>query len=208
MTIDELSLERTRRNVESYEKSARSYDALCVNDPPPKIAAVLQRFAETLPRPARVLEVGSGPGRDADYLETLGVAVRRTDAAQAFLDIQAERGHPVELLNVVTDALGGPYEGVVALCVLIHVDRGQTDPVLRKILDALKPGGALLVSMRVGEHVEDDGYHTVYWTRDGFAERLTTAGFVIDWDLHFVDSASEPWTIYCARGARGLAPNK
>lgn len=198
MPIDELSLDRTRRNVESYEESARAYDALCVNDPPPKIAEVLRRFAGTLPTPARVLEVGSGPGRDADYLETLGVSLRRTDAVQAFVDIQAERGHPVELVNVVTDPLGGPYDGVVALCVLIHVDREQTVPVLRKILAALKPGGALLVSMRVGEHVEDDGYHTVYWTRDGFAEQLTTAGFVLDWDLHFVDSSKDPWTIYCA----------
>lgn len=198
MEIPPESLEKTGRNVESYEKSARSYDALCVNDPPPKIAEVLRRFAQSLPCPARVLEVGSGPGRDADYLETLGISVRRTDAVQAFLDIQAERGRIGELMNVVTDPLGGPYEGVVALCVLIHVDRAQTDPVLRKIFEALKPGGALLVSMRVGDHDEDGDYHTVYWTRDAFAERLTLAGFVIDWDLHFVDSANDPWTIYCA----------
>lgn len=198
MEIPPESLEKTDRNVASYEKSARSYDALCVNDPPPKIAEVLRRFAQPLPRPARVLEVGSGPGRDADYLETLGISVRRTDAVRAFLDIQAERGRVGELMNVVTDPLGGPYEGVVALCVLIHVDRAQTDPVLRKIFEALKPGGALLVSMRVGDHDEDGDYHTVYWTRDGFAERLTSAGFVLDWDLHFVDSANDPWTIYCA----------
>lgn len=193
------SMSNTQRTVDSYELSAREYDALCVNDPPPGIAAVLRRFAEVLPLPAIVLEVGSGPGRDADFLETLGVRVRRTDATQAFLDIQAERGRQGDLLNVETDELGGPYDGFLGMCVLIHIGREQTDAVLARILRALKPGGALLISMRVGDHEEIDRCHTIYWTRDAYAERLHRAGFTLLWDTHFVDSANDPWTIYCAR---------
>jgi hypothetical protein len=46
----------------------------------------------------------------------------------------AERGKKADLLNVMTDEFGGgPYDGVLAMGVLIHVDREQVDPALRKI---------------------------------------------------------------------------
>ena len=97
------------------------------------------------------LRSDSGPGRDADFLETLGVRVRRTDATRRFLELQAARGKQGELLNIVTDELGGPYDAVVGLCVLIYVPRDQIDHVLSKIAASLRPGGAFLVSMRDGD---------------------------------------------------------
>jgi 2-polyprenyl-3-methyl-5-hydroxy-6-metoxy-1,4-benzoquinol methylase len=100
-----------------------------------------------------VLEIGSGPGRDADVLESLGLAVRRTDATQAFVDLMVERGKHAELSNVVTDELGGSYYGVLAMGVLIHVDRNQTDAVLRKIHAALRPDGAFLAAMFGEPHI-------------------------------------------------------
>jgi SAM-dependent methyltransferase len=96
-----------------------------------------------------VLEIGSGSGRDADFIESLGGKVRRTDVTQAFLDLQAERGKHGERLNVLTDALGGPYDAVLAICVLIHIERADTDRVLRKVRKALRPGGAFLSAMWV-----------------------------------------------------------
>ena len=142
---------RMQQTLQSYERSAREYDKLVDPHRPPHIQKALQRLVDTLPPGGRVLEIGSGPGRDADVLESLGLTVRRTDATQAFVDLMAERGKRAELLNVVTDELGGPYDGVLAMGVLIHVDRDQTDAVLRKIHTALRPSGAFLAAMRKGE---------------------------------------------------------
>lgn len=154
-----------------------------------------------IPRGGRVLEIGSGPGRDADVVESLGAVVRRTDAAKPLLDLQAERGKTGELLNVVTDALGGPYDAVLAMCVLIHIDRRQMNPVLRKIAGALKPGGAFLVSMRKGEGETSGDYHTVSWTRGRFAAHLAAADLAIDWEMERVDSVREEWLTFLARRA-------
>jgi 2-polyprenyl-3-methyl-5-hydroxy-6-metoxy-1,4-benzoquinol methylase len=137
------ALVNTQRTVQAYEGFAREYDALVDAKRPPHIQDALRRLVQCLPPGGSVLEIGSGSGRDADVVESLGAIVRRTDAAQAFLDLMAERGKKADLLNVVTDELGGPYDGVLAMAVLIHVDREQTDAVLRKIHAALKPGGAL-----------------------------------------------------------------
>ncbi len=199
-TIPERALANTRRTVQSYEGYARQYDALG-DHPAPNIEDALRRLVQCVPLGASVLEIGSGPGREADFIESLGVVVRRTDAAQAFLDVQAERGKKGELLNVMIDDLGGPYHAVLALCVLIHVDREQIDLVLTKIRRALQPGGAFLVSMRTGEGETSGNYHTVYWTRDRFAARLAAAGLAVEWDAVSVDSDGDGWVHFLARRA-------
>jgi 2-polyprenyl-3-methyl-5-hydroxy-6-metoxy-1,4-benzoquinol methylase len=151
------------------------------------------------PGTSSVLEIGSGPGRDADFVESLGAVVRRTDATQAFLDLMAERGKEADLLNVMTDELGGPYDGVLAMAVVIHVDRDQVDFVLRKIRAAMKPDGAFLVSTRKGEGETGGNYHTVYWAGDRFAARLAAAGLAVAWDAESLGPDGGEWVMFLAR---------
>lgn len=200
--VSARALANTRRTVQSYEGFARDYDALCGPVPSPDVEGALRRMMQFVPLGGSVLEVGSGPGREADFIESLGAVVRRTDATRAFLEVQAERGKRAELLNVVTDELGGPYDAVLALCVLIHVDREQIDAVLRKVHAALKPAGVFLVSMRTGEGETSGSYHTVYWTRDRFAARLSAAGLSIVWDALSVDVDNDEWVTFLARRPR------
>jgi len=195
------ALARMHQTLQSYEGSAREYDKLVDPHRPPHILKALRQLVEAVPPGGRVLEIGSGPGRDADVLESLGLAVRRTDATQAFIDLMAERGQRAQLLNVVTDELGGPYDGVLAMGVLIHVDRNQTDAVLRKIHAALRPGGAFLAAMREGEGETTGEYHTVCWTRERFTERLAAAGLSVVWDADSVGRDGNNWIIYLARRA-------
>jgi len=201
-TISARALANTQRTVESYEGFAREYDKLCSEKLPLVVEDALRRMVQWVPVIGSVLDIGCGPGREADFVESLGAVVRRTDAAQAFLDVQAERGKQAELLNVVIDELGGPYDAVLALCVLIHVDREQIDPVLDKIRRALRTGGAFLVSMRTGEGETSGKYHTVYWTRDQFAARLVAAGLSVHWETQSVDSDDDEWITLLARRAR------
>lgn len=192
---------RMQQTLQSYEQSAREYDKLVDPHRPPHIQKALQRLVDAVPPGGRILEVGSGPGRDADVLESLGLTVRRTDATQAFVDLMAQRGKRAELLNVVTDELGGPYDGVLAMGVLIHVDRDQIDAVLRKIRTALRPGGAFLAAMRKGEGDTTGGYHTVCWTRERFTGRLAAAGLSVLWDADSVGRDGNHWVTYLARRA-------
>ena len=135
---------------------------------------------------------------DADFLETLSLTVRRTDASRRFLELQAARGKQGELLDVITEPVGGPYDAVVAMCVLIHVPRAEIDQVLGKLTRSLRPGGAMIVSMRDGDGETTGKYHTVYWRRDDFAMRLGAAGLDLVWDEFRIDSDNDPWNTFLA----------
>jgi hypothetical protein len=66
------------------------------------------------------------------------------------------------------DDLGKRHDGVLALCVLLHVTRDATDAVLARIAAALAPGGFFLVSVR------EDGYaRATAWTRDDFSSNAS-----------------------------------
>ncbi|EJL26244.1 hypothetical protein PMI01_04128 [Caulobacter sp. AP07] len=192
------SLARSRRTIESYEGYADRY-ALIRQGPDDREQAALRQVASIAGLGGEVLEIGSGPGYGADFLETLGVKVRRTDATRRFLELQAARGKQGDRLDVITDPLGGPYDAVVAQYVLFHVPRDCIDRVLTKIARALRPRGAFLVSMREGDFETGGDYHEVYWRRNDFTARLKAAGLIVLWDEPGVGSDNVTWNTFLAR---------
>jgi len=199
-----------RRTIDSYEQIARAYaeeTAPTGSSSPSFIAEGLRHLVDHLPPGGQVLEVGSGPGWDADFLESQGVAVRRTDITEGFIALQAERGKHVDRLDVVTDELGGPYDAVLALAVLQHVDRDEIPAVLGRVADALHPGGVFLVAIREGDgerwEVGESGnpYFTVLWGEPAFREQLGDAGLVVEWSSGSEDSEESHWLTFLAHRA-------
>jgi 2-polyprenyl-3-methyl-5-hydroxy-6-metoxy-1,4-benzoquinol methylase len=191
-------LASSRRTIESYEGYADRY-AQIREGPDSREQAALRQVAEMAGPGGQVLEIGSGPGYGADFLESLGVEVRRTDAARRFLELQAARGKLGDQLDVITDPLGGPYDAVVAQYVLFHVPREAIDSVLAKIVGALKPGGVFLVSMREGDGETNGDYHEVHWRRADFAARLETAGLTVLWQETSTGSRDATWNTFLTK---------
>ena len=77
----------------AYDASAEAYrdGTATMSD---EVADLVRRFADRLPPGARVLEVGSGPGRDAAALESLGLSVRRTDISPGFVALMTRGRAP------------------------------------------------------------------------------------------------------------------
>lgn len=191
-----------RRTVAAYEGYACGYAAAVSATPSERAAADLRRLAAAAGPSGRVLEIGSGPGWDADFLETLGVRVHRTDAAEAFVRLQLERGKAACAFDVLSDEIDGAYDGIVMLYVLQHFERGQVDAVLDKLARALVANGALLMSHMLGEGEawEGDGgdYRVVRWSAAAMDARLARAGFAVVSES-FIDSELRPWRSVLAR---------
>lgn len=103
------------------------------------------------------------------------------------------------------DDLGGPYDAVVALAVLQHVDRAVVPDLLGRVADALEPGGAFLVSVREGDgeqrEVSDSGSHraAVLWREPDLCDALEDAGFALVWRGWGEDSEEHRWLTFLAR---------
>jgi 2-polyprenyl-3-methyl-5-hydroxy-6-metoxy-1,4-benzoquinol methylase len=190
------------RTVESYEKIADDYARDTAGNR--VLSGGLTRLAETIPA-GHVLEIGSGPGWDADALEDAGLKVRRTDITQAFIDSQRTRGKKVDRLDVINDALGGPYDAVVALHVLQHVEPGDLPSVLRKVAHALRSGGRFLVSIPLGEgsgwEVGESGnrYYRALWSEGEFIAALVQVGFTPEWTERSADHGESGWLCVLAQ---------
>jgi len=193
-----------QRTIQSYEANAQHYAASVPKDPSPQMIDVMNRMVAIAGKGNTILEIGSGPGWDADFIELLGVTVRRTDATAAFRSFQEERGKTVYPLNVVTDELGGPYAGVMAFYVLQHIDRQQLPLVINKIADALRPGGAFLVCISEGDdeswqHGENSGqYLFVRWNEANFVDILNTAGLDVLFTTRHTDNEGD-WMTFVAQ---------
>jgi 2-polyprenyl-3-methyl-5-hydroxy-6-metoxy-1,4-benzoquinol methylase len=170
--------------VESYEVIAEDYARETAGAH--VLAGGLTQLAQTMPA-AHVLEIGSGPGWDADELEEAGLTVRRTDITQGFIDFQRSRGKTIDRLDAINDDLGGPYDGVVTLHVLQHMEPDDLELVLAKVAKALRPGGRFLVSIPLGQgagfEIGESGkkYYRALHTEADFIAALARAGLTPEW---------------------------
>jgi SAM-dependent methyltransferase len=164
----------------SYEQAAERFRDSIPTEPN---GMLIDLLAEAVNPGARVLELGSGTGRDAIELERRGFVVRRTDATQAFLEMMRADGHDAERLNAITDDFGGPYDAVFADAVFLHFDRAQLADILRK---AARAAPVLAFSTREGKGEEWSNRHLdlpryfVLWQEEPLRELLTATGWKVD----------------------------
>jgi archaellum biogenesis ATPase FlaH len=77
----------------SYEERAEAYLQDSTSTSLPLYEEFLRGVVTLLPADSQMLELGSGPGRDALFFEANGVAVQRTDGALAFVERLRASGH-------------------------------------------------------------------------------------------------------------------
>ncbi|HTM82260.1 class I SAM-dependent methyltransferase [Asticcacaulis sp.] len=183
-------LARNRATVAGYDASAAGYAAETDHAPTPDHVEALDRFVASVRTGGRVLEVASGAGWDADWLEGKGLQIRRTDLSEGFITFQRERGRAVDSLDLITGDLGGPWDGIVALYVIQHVGRDLVDGVIGRLAKALRPCGTLLMSFQEGEgervSVAPEGtYQVVRWEEVAMVDCLSRHGLAVEWRSTF-----------------------
>lgn len=164
----------------AYEARAAQY--IEASRQSPRVRAWLDRIACLRPQ-AGVLEVGSGPGWDADYLESRGLVVRRTDAANAFVERLRVHGHDADRLDIRRDSLGGPHDGILANAVLLHLTEPQLLDFLHRARSAVREGGFLACSLKEGDGSSVNtrklglARHETYWREGALTAAFVQAGW-------------------------------
>lgn len=118
-----------------------------------------QRFLPHLPKGATVLDVGFGSGRDMLYFQRMGYRAEGIDIVPTFVEKAKEKGLCVCLQDVHALSVLQKYDGIWAVASLLHSH--DLEGAFCKIADALKSGGVLYVSMKLGKgsRIEGDRFY-------------------------------------------------
>jgi SAM-dependent methyltransferase len=184
--------------IAAYQAGAATY-ASGTAVVPESVARDLDDFSGRMLPGGLVLEIGSGPGRDARELERRGLVVRRTDITPAFVDLMRADGYDADVVDPLVDDLGGPWDGVWANAVLIHLARDEMPVVLARLHEATRPGGTLYASVQEGDgegwttrgHVAG-ARHFTFWHEAALREALARAGWRVV-ELRRSETATGTW---------------
>jgi SAM-dependent methyltransferase len=111
----------------------------------------LQPFLDRLKPGARILELGCGGGRDAEFMLERGFDVDATDGtAEIAAQAEARLGRPVRVMRFDQLDAVDHYDAALASASLLHVPRAALPDVIGRIRRALKPGGWHLASYKGG----------------------------------------------------------
>ncbi len=132
-----------------YQDNAQTFFDGTVNV---DMSSLYEAFTQHLAPGARVLDAGCGSGRDAKAFQEMGYQVEAFDASPAMVELAQEHtGLPVKVMTFADVDWKEKFDGIWCCASLLHVPTLELPGVMRRLADALKPGGVWYVSFKYGE---------------------------------------------------------
>jgi SAM-dependent methyltransferase len=140
----------------------------------------LDAFLATLPRGARVLELGCGNGMDAQYMLARGLNIDATDGTPELVTEARKRvSERARMMRFEELDATAAYDGVWASASLLHVPAATLPDILARIHRALRPGGVFVASFKAGtgEGRDSLGRYYNYPSAEALETAYRTAGW-------------------------------
>lgn len=132
-----------------YQDNAQTFFDGTVNV---DMSSLYETFTKYLAPGARVLDAGCGSGRDTKAFLEMGYQVEAFDASPAMVELAREHtGLPVQLMTFADVDWKEMFDGIWCCASLLHVPAVELPGVMRRLADALKPGGVGYVSFKYGD---------------------------------------------------------
>lgn len=161
----------------AYTTSAERYTEMMKGAKKPELDALI----ETLGPGADVLDLGCGPGVDMERMAARGLNPVGLEATPVFVEQGRAAGLDIREGSFSDINETDRYDAVWASFSLLHAPRAEFPGHLARIHEALRPGGRLVLGMKVGtgEARDDLGRFYAYYTVPELAQALQAAGFTL-----------------------------
>lgn len=178
-----MTQQTLKLTIESYNEDWTKYvDAMYPLHENQFLTNWIDGLLAAVSREAQIFEIGTGTGRDADYMEAKGYQVMRSDASTAAVAHQKAAGKQCVQFDVTRDNPGAHYNLVYANAVLLHLTVSEFIAALNNINGYLKPSGTLALVLKQGH---DSGWSDAkgmqrffqYWSEPELRTHLVRAGF-------------------------------
>jgi 2-polyprenyl-3-methyl-5-hydroxy-6-metoxy-1,4-benzoquinol methylase len=140
-----------RQTLAAYDHDAAAFAKDWHAQPAPvDLQETVERF---FIRGGCTADIGCGSGREVAWLNANGFPAVGFDASEGLL-AEARSRYPgskfehaelPKLKGIAADA----YDNVLCETVIMHLDRAQVGPAVRRLLDIVKPSGVLYLSWRI-----------------------------------------------------------
>ena len=179
-----------RSTVAFYELHAQTYfERTVVADLEP----LYGRFLPNVRPGGKILDLGSGSGRDLKVMHDRGFAPFGIDASPKLAKLAADFSG-VTCLTMRFEDLSLPmaFDAVWACASLLHVSKCRMPTILANIHSSLAAEGVLFASVQLGEgeKLSPDGRFFAYYDSEEFSHLIEKAGFKIQQSWLSKDSLS------------------
>lgn len=148
-----MSIEN-EKTLEVYNKKAKTYLETSIkhDDLDPEKAKrkrkQLEKFIrtniKTLPKGAKVFEIGSADGTNAKYIEKLGYDITASDIAEDFINLIKSKGLKTIKFNVLENEFNEKYSAIFCWRVFVHFTKNDASKVLKKVYNILEKDGLFI----------------------------------------------------------------
>jgi SAM-dependent methyltransferase len=129
------------RHAQAYFNATRSVN----------MSALYEQFLPYVPPGGRILDAGSGSGRDTFAFVQMGYDVDAFDASASLAELSSRlTGVKTQVVRFQEFESGPVYDGIWACASLLHVSPQELEGALGKLVRAMKPDAALYVSVKHG----------------------------------------------------------
>ena len=158
--------------LEYYNKNAKQYcEQTLVGD----LQENYDKFLKEIPTNGYILDFGCGSGRDSKYFIDKGYKVKAIDGsiemcklASKYINQDVQCMKFDELDDIDT------YDGIWACSSILHIEKEELPIILNKMINALKDGGVIYTSFKIGTGYEiKEGKYYNYITKDEMQEVLS-----------------------------------
>ena len=171
-SVVSLTLQHYNDRAEKFREGTLGHDVS------QNIEALLRRIEGK--RPAAILDLGCGPGRDLRTFVALGHTPVGLDGSSSFVAMAREAGCEVwEQSFLALDLPDNHFDGIFANASLFHVPSQELPRVLLELHATLKPRGVLFSSNPHGHNEEgwNNGRYAVYHDLETWRRFMLEAGF-------------------------------
>jgi len=180
---------KTENNItlETYEAKADNY----VNNDSPHIVSGefkiwIDSTLKLISKNSKIFEIGSGFGRDAKYIKSMGYNnIQTSDAVDSFIKILNKKNLNAFKFNILKDNFKNNYDLIFASSVFLHFNRQELKFILEKIYKNLDTNGILSFSVKEGigetwsSHKVDGPRYFCYWQPENISKLLKNTGFKV-----------------------------
>lgn len=114
----------------------------------------IDMYLSLIGKDSSIFEVGSANGRDADYIDSKGFYVERSDIVEPFIKYNKDRGKKCIIFDVINNKLHQKYDLIIAHTVLLHFNEIEFDKAISNIHKHLNDKGYFACIMKKGKGEE------------------------------------------------------